>query len=196
MSNLTEIKERFNEIREGVLEWLKDQTDWPVVMSDHSDPRPDGPHIAFKLLTSLEKIGAKDEQIIDKATGKVTTRSHRVFTISIEAVGRPVGPDDELEDFIRATDMLNAVNLSMDTVGVKEHFNGMHVAVLDEGDVVDISALLETETEPRAVLDIRCSARFDFTETPSYYDAVKMSGDFDTDGDGNFNYNTGVIDVS
>ncbi len=196
MSNVTQIQERFNEINTVILEWLKEQADFPVVMAESSDPRPDETHLSFKMLTNLIKLGAKDERIINKTTGKVTLRAHRQFTVAIEAIGNPVGPDEDLDDLIRATDILHAVHISLDQITVRDKFNAADLAIINEGTVTDISQLLETETEPRALLEIVLAARFDITDNPGYFDTVELTGDFDTDCDGEFDdYSTGVIQV-
>ena len=195
MSFVTQIKERFNEIRETFLEFLQEQGDVPVVMAEHSDPRPDEAHISFKLLTNLIKLGSKDESIADKTTGKVTLRAHREFTIAIEAVGKPVGPDDDLEDMVRATDLLDAVHMSLDMASVRSKFDEIGLAIVNEGSVTDISQIMDTETEPRALLEIVCRARFDLIDEPGYFDKMQVSGDFDTDCDGTADISTGTIDV-
>lgn len=194
MSDFDEINERFNEIRETILEWLQDRTDRPVVFADQSDPRPNEPHVSFKLLTNLIKLGSFDERILNKTSPyKSTLRAHREFVVAIEAVGSPVGPSDDLDDFVRATDILTGVHLSLDQITVRDRFNAIGLAVVNEGAVTDISQLLETETEPRALLEVRFRARFDITDNPGYFEKVEMSGDVDTDSDGNSDYNTGTI---
>jgi len=190
-----------DEIRDDVLlPWLEDVTDLPVVMADHSDPRPKGPHVSFKLLSNLSKIGALDERVpvyndANEHTGTFKIRAHREFIVSIEAVGSPVGPSDDLEDFVRATDILNAVHLSLDLTKTRNIFSEGNVAIYDEGSVTDISQILETETEPRALLELGCRARFDLTDNPGYFDKAQIEGDFDTDCDGSDDYSTGIVDI-
>ncbi len=196
MSNVKELRERFNEIRKVIRKWLVEQTDMSVVFAGHSDPRPDEPHVVFKLLTNLVKLGSKDETFMNKTTGLVTLRAHREFTVSIEAIGKPVGPDDELEDLVRATDILDAAHLSLDLDTVRARFDAIGLAIVDEGSVIDISQLLETETEPRALLEIVFRARFELLDNPGFFEKVQMSGEFDTDFDGVDNISTGLIEVS
>ena len=195
MSFVTQIKERFNEIRETLLEFLQEQADVPVVIAEQSDPRPDEAHLSFKVLTNLIKLGSKDERLMDTATGKTTLRAHREFTVAIEAIGKPVGPDDDLEDMVRATDLLDAVHMSLDFDTVRSKFDEIGLAIVNEGTVTDISQIMDTETEPRALLEIVCRARFDLIDEPGYFDKLQVSGDFDTDCDGVDEVSTGTIDV-
>lgn len=168
-------------------------------MADHSDPRPEGPHVSFKLLTSFLPQGAVDEKVMEKKagvlTGKQVQRSYRTFTVAIESVGKAVGPNDKLEDFVRATDILENIHLTMDLETVRARFKKVGVAINDKGSVTDISRFLETETEPRALLEMRCSTRFDIVDNPGYFNKVQLSGDFDTNGDGNADVSTGIIDI-
>lgn len=196
MSNVSAIKERLNEIQGAILAWLQEQADFPVIIADQSDPRPDETHLSFKLLTSLIKLGGMDETIMDTATGIMTLRGFREFTVAIEAVGNPVGPDEDLDDMIRATDILNAVQLSIDLPSTRAYFDSFNVAIAEQGSVTDISQLLETEKEPRALLEVVFRARFDISDTPGYFDKVAMSGDFDADCDGTDDISTGIIQVS
>ena len=196
MSNVGKIKERINEIRSTILTWLQTQTDFPVVFADSSDPRPDEAHVSFKILTNLIKLGSQDEKFINPTTGAVTLRSHREFTVAIEAVGNPVGPDEDLDDLIRATDILNAVHLSLDLDTVRGVFDLIDVAIVNEGTVTDISQILETETEPRALLEIVFRARFDTIDEPGYFDKIELQGEIDTDFDNVSDHDTGIIQVS
>jgi hypothetical protein len=168
----------------------------PVVIAQESDPRPAEAHVSFKLLTGLVKLGSSDELLVDKSNGIITLRGHREFTVAIEAVGNPVSPQDDLETQIRATDILQGVHLSLDLPSVRDKFSAVGVAIVNEGTVTDISQILETETEPRALLEIVLRARFDVIDDVGYFDRVQFSGDLDTDCDGVDDYTTGTIEVA
>jgi len=179
------IKDIFNEIREIILAWLSEATDLTVVIEGESDPRPDPPFVSFKMLTGLVKIGGHDEQIAANATAPFTIRSHREFTISVNAVGKPVGNYDDLSDKIRATDILTDVELSLQKPTVIQRLKDAGLAVIHSDSIVDLSQIIENETEPRAKLDIILRLRIDRTDDPGVIEHVQLSGAFDSDMDGN-----------
>lgn len=192
------MKEFTANLENTFLKWISDYTDYSVVLSDHSDHRPEGPHFAFKVLSDISPIGGADEQIPEKnslgvSTGRIKIRAHREFTISIEAVGKAVGQRGNLKDFVRATNMLNALHLTLDTPTVRARFQKIGVAINDKGTVQDISQFLETETEPRALLEMLCSTRIDLMDDPGYFENSEISGQTDTNEDGIYNLDTGIF---
>jgi len=200
MSNYKIIKELTEKIESTFLKWITDEGAYSVVMSEHSDHRPDGPHFAFKILGEITPIGGSDEQTMEKnhlgeLTGRMVLRAHREFTISIESVGKAVPNRGNLKDFVRATDMLNALHLGLDTPTVRARFQAINVAINDKGNVSDISQFLETETEPRALLEMLCSTRIDIVDEPGYFENAEITGCTDTNGDGTYNLDTGLIEI-
>jgi len=194
------VKELTRTIENTFLQWITDEGAYSVVMSDHSDHRPEGPHFSFKILSDINPIGGSDEETMEKdsngnATGRMVIRAHREFTVSIEAVGKAVGQRGKLKDFVRATDMLNALHLGVDTPTVRARFQEKNIAINDKGTVSDISQFLETETEPRALLEMFCSTRIDIVDEPGYFDSAEVSGSVDTDGDGVYDLDTGLITI-
>ena len=140
-------------------------------------------------------MGGHDEKYTDPTDGRTVVRSHRNFTVRIEAVGQPVGPRDDLDRLLRATDMLQAVEMSTDTNSTISRLDRLGVAIVDEGDVLDISQFMETENEPRAVLDMIFRARFDQVDDPGYFDTIEFEGEFDSGRGGNPDHSTGTITV-
>ncbi len=181
------IKEKLHEVRATLYEWLRDVADYPVVFAESSDPRPSEPHLVFKLFPSLVRIGGRDEhRPATEAGGSYTIISHRMMTVTITAAGWPVGQGDELDDKVEATHILTEVQLSLERPTVLESLQAIDLSVLSEGDIIDVSAVQETETEPRAVLDIILGIRFDVTDDPGIIEKVKISGALDSTFDGNF----------
>jgi hypothetical protein len=185
---LDNTKEKFNEIRSVLLAWLEDISDFPVVIAEESDPRPNQgePHVAFKILTNLVKLGSRDEHRPATATTEYKVVSHREFTVSITAVGSPVSDDEDLDDKVRATDILNEIQLSLERPTVLDRFTEIDLAVVSEGTVVDTSLLLETETEPRATLDVIFRVRIDVEDDPGIIEKTRISGEIDSNMDGSF----------
>lgn len=188
---LSNTQERFNEIRTKLREWavgvLGDDDN--IVIAEESDPRPSGAHLSINMLGGIQSLGSNAERRTDGTTGRETTTNHQEFTVSLMAVGCP-NSGNYIEDRVRAVDILNELKFSLEKHSTQAFFNEIDLVIADEGEITAIPATLETEIEPRAVLDIRCRARFDIVDedhdSTSYFDSTKISGSVDTDGDGTF----------
>lgn len=178
------VKNRLREVRDGLHKWLSYVADYPVVMAEASDPRPAEPHLAFKLFPSLVRVGSRDEHRPATDTTPYTIVSHRMITVTITAGGWPVGPYDDLEDKVEATHLLTAVQLALEAPTTQAMLQSLDLGIINEGEVIDISAEQETETEPRAVLDIIFGIRIDITDDPGCIEKAKMSGELSPTFDG------------
>lgn len=181
---------KYAEIREVVQRWLEDVTDYPSIFAEESSPRPDAPYTAFKFLTSLQKIGAVDEQIPATSSRAYKIRHFRQFTLSIQAFGRR--DDDE---YISAGAILSHVQNTLDVPTVAEVFRDIGLSLVSEGSVTDISQELDTEVEPRAVLDIIFNVCFETEDDPGVIESVAVRGLFDLDGDGDPEIDSGVTQI-
>jgi len=189
-------REKFNEIRAALYQWLTDIADVPVVIAEESDPRPSGPHLAFTILTTLVRVGGLDEHLPKTATREYTIRSQRTFTVSITAAGTPVGNFDDLDAKVRAVDLLNEVQLSLERPTVMEPLRAIGLSIFEQGQVISLPAEQETETEPRAVLDIIFGVCIEVTDEPGYIEKVQVSGQIDTDKDGSLDLDIPEFEVS
>lgn len=188
---LSSTKTKFDEIRETIRRWAADilDDDDAVVHAKESDPRPSGPHVSVGILGDPIRIGRNAERKTDSTTGRETTISHWEFMVSFMAVGCPNAGND-IEDKIRAEDILMELKLAMEMYSTQAFFDEINLVIADEGNIQSVPAVLETETEPRAVLDIKCRVRIEVVDETnddeSYFDNTKISGSVDTDGDGTF----------
>jgi hypothetical protein len=148
------------DIERAWFRWLeaRKHEDFNIVFSEELSrtdaPRPRPPFITLKLISGPRTKGSDDLRRVGNGF-KIT--GLRQYTLSIQAFGE--GGYDALEDYVtRLDDQLEAADLRRD-VGI---------GIVSRGDVVDISALLETGYERRAQLDVifSCSTEVDAVAAP------------------------------
>jgi len=135
-----------NEIYKTVHGWLKlaaSLSDRHIIKSDNNDPRPTHPYLTVKINASDTPVGA-DERIHEtKADGTPTEhiRGIREGMISIQGFGE--GCDDWLA--------LAGASLSM--AHVQRFLRDNNLVIMRSGGTANVSAMLETEHEPRCARD-------------------------------------------
>lgn len=173
MSNVVE--KRMNEIRDFLFKFLKGACPkYPVVFEDQHEPRPNGPYVSFKLLTSMIKLGALDERRWSAEDECFYRVGFREFTVSIKAVGSAL--EGTKASGIRAINMLGEIQWILDDPDTAELFRAAGVAVVDPQNIVDTTELEENLFIPKAVLDIRMSARIQEALTTGTIEHVMVSG--------------------
>lgn len=110
------------------------------VLTGKDGPRPKPPYITLKIISGPRARGF-DELRRKPNSSIFVTGGLRQYTLSIQAFG--MGAHDALDNLVARMDDPNA------SIERKKL-----VAIVDRGDVVDISALLETGYERRAQLDV------------------------------------------
>ncbi len=187
---MTGVKEAMNEYREAIQKWLSDTTDLVVVFGERSDPQPDKPYISFKFLTGLIKVGSQDEFVaaVKAQTGPPAVAEkpahvvhQRNITVSITAIGRY---NDDPDKYDRASDILAQVQNSLGLPTTVQIFRAAGLALRQDDTISDISVLLDTETESRAVFDIIFGVALTTEDDPGFIDTVELEGNFDSDQDG------------
>lgn len=201
------VRQVMNEIREHIRQWIvavfeRENFQPEVIPAELSLPRPNPPYITFKIASLNTKRGAVDEQIplIDANPGgapdiqSYKTRATREFTLSIQFFGLA---SEDWEQAISAMDMAMAVQNSIDLRSVKDFFSEKNLGIVNDNNIQDISELIDSETEPRAIYDVIMSARFETEdEAITFIESIEYQGDFDTNMDGTFNKSTGPVTVS
>ncbi len=135
-----------------VREWLKagatpgtPLTDVQVKKQDVKGPRPALPYLAVKVLVADIEVGEDEDRYTDGGAGLVNqhTVGHRRGTVSIQGYGK-----ETAEWLARAHRMLRDP-LIMRTV-LKDEATGEGISLVALGSgLVDLSAFLDTEIEPR-----------------------------------------------
>lgn len=161
-----------------ILAWLSSVVNYTVVFEQSSDPRPPAPYVAFKMLTGLIKYGNQDEVGNDPAdvSGRsFLVKGHRKCTIRIEAIGLAT---DDLTTSVRATDILQDVQNSLSRPSIRDAFRFGNFSIIDFKAVTDISKLLETETEPRAQLEVVIGLAMEIQDAITTIEHVSVGGTF------------------
>lgn len=174
-----------DKIEQGIQSWLETTVSYPVVFSGQNMVRPPAPFVSWKLLTGMIKIGSFDELYVNKNDLNYHLKGQRQFTALFEATG--IATDGTLKNRVRATDILGEIQYSLNKPETIGHFQNINLVIQEENEISDITELLETEYEPRASLEITFRIAIDEIVDPGTIDLISVSGDLDTNFDGNYN---------
>lgn len=112
------------------------------VRSSDSQGSPKG-FIEYKFLTGLLAVGLKDELRFDQAQDKFFLYGVREFAVQVDAVGE------------KSVECIAQVQQGLSSPIICDVLRAAGLSVIDDNTVADATLFLETEHEPRAVLDVR-----------------------------------------
>lgn len=158
----------FEELKTHWRDWIVSQvpTECKVIyaepISGGDGPRPPKPYITLKIISGPRARGF-DELRRKPNSDVFQVGGLRQYTLSIQAFG--LGGYDMLGDLVsRMDDPYASVEKSR------------VVAIVDRGDVVDISSLLETGYETRAALDVIFHAAKNLDTSIKPIERVRIGG--------------------
>lgn len=172
---MSAVTEKLNDIRAFIFEWLDDLLDYPVILSDQHDPRPNPPYVAFDLLTGFVKQGTADEIRWNSNDSAWDLIGRRNITVSFKATGTSL--DGSYQSRVRSSDLLADIQWSLDKPATVEDFKANDLGIVDEAAIQDISEVENNLFVPKHVLDIIFSTTI--TEQLDTYpiEKVTYSGD-------------------
>lgn len=130
-------------------------------LSGKDGPRPNPPYVTIKVISGPRPRGF-DELRREAGTSNFTVSGMRQYTLSIQGFG--MGIRDELSDLVSKMDDPYA---SIERKGI---------GIVDRGDVVDISDLMETGYERRAQLDVIFNAAKNLPSSIKPIERASISG--------------------
>jgi hypothetical protein len=137
-----------------------------VIYEESSGPRPPRPYVTLKIIAGpSEKAFDELRPIPADPNKKFDLTGIRQYTVSMKAFGEA------------AHDILSDLQLCLEAPDSIEFFiRNEDIAVVSRGPVTDISALLETGFETRAVMDVIFNAVVSKVVDPSTIESTEISG--------------------
>lgn len=132
-------------IRSAGLEVADYVSDQKVILEPFKGPRPAAPYISIQSRGPLQSISLTGHHTFDGDT--ITYSQLRSSDFLIQAFGAD------------ALDWLERARLVLDDPGVQEHLESLGFSINDSGDLIDVSALLDTNIEERFALTVTVSCR-------------------------------------
>lgn len=155
---------------------VKRASGYPVVIwADQNAERPAKPYCSLRLDNDGSAAGLDELRVRDAdapAPGAdlvLETVKHDEFLFTVNVYGAAVtGP---LSARVVATKVKNALSLESNI----EALDAANIAVIDQGTVQNLTALLEVEFEPRAVLAIRLRVADGAEELNTWIETVETT---------------------
>jgi hypothetical protein len=169
------VEKRMNDVRDFLFKFLKQASPkYPVVFDEQHDPRPLGPYVSFKLLTSFVKVGTLDERRWSEADECFYRIGFREFTVSIKATGSAF--DGTKSSGVRATSLLADIQWALEDPEHAESFRAAGIGIVEWQNIVDTTELEENIFVPKAVFDVRMSVRVQEALTTGTIEHVVVGG--------------------
>lgn len=116
-----------------------------IILEDQNVVRPKPPYVSYRFLTGPVKIGTQDDQVYDEVTDSVVISGPRNMTISLKAYGTQK---------VSSLQIMTNLQASLEMQSVQQLFQSQNMAVVEAGNVLEISSALETGIEDRAQMDV------------------------------------------
>lgn len=113
-------------------------------------PRPSKPYLSMRLI-GPKVLSFQDDQRFNPSTNLFEVKGLREYTISIQAFG------------VDASDILGEIQTKLSYPEVTEFFSShdADIGIVDRGDVLNVTELLDTAYEARAAMDVRFYSKSD-----------------------------------
>jgi hypothetical protein len=152
-------------IRAAILAWLETELGITIIYADKAAPRPATPYASIKLV-SLRRIGFDHAGDLSDV-GIQDFDGDRVLSVSVQVFG-----NDSSDPIDLARSALNG--LSKQSIFLPLAVAGL--APLRQGGVNDLTALADTEWEPRAQFDQEFALTDEYTDDVGLIEHVEGSG--------------------
>jgi len=162
------------DIQNTIQTWVAQQTSLTTIWAKQNAPRPAMPYCALTIL-SLTRVG-HDENLPPDNTGlyKIIGNSYLNLNVSIF-----YKKDDATIDGIN---LLDALRLSVKKQSVNDYFNANKLSFIRPlTNIMDISEVVATGFEQRALLDMQFLIATYITDTVSLIQHIDGTGTVDTD---------------
>jgi hypothetical protein len=166
------------QIEQALRAWIMTTTglhDSKVIFADQDAPRPvSGPFATIKGRLSRTRIGAFDEEAASEDDDSDIIRTQRRrLTVSINLIGTD------------ALSLADDASDGLDRYDVREALDAVGLAVIDPGDVRDLTGLIETRHEERGQFDAVFHMVSQTTETVGWIEIVEGTATYtDAEPDG------------
>lgn len=153
-------------IRDTLHDWIDANTTGlnAIVRLEQNNPRPALPYVGYRI-SGLDKIGHDYvERPEDLQEARVS--GNREFTVEIQHFGSG------------AIDRLEGLRSSLEMPAQRVLFDAQGIAFVDDLGITDISQLLDTRYEERALLELRFRVGTDYTTITGQIDTVKIDKTF------------------
>jgi len=158
---------RARNIEDAFRRWVVDETKLIVVFDNQNAPRPARPYVLISDVTGWVK--AQNTDAIESVSGdKFRVRGRRLKTFQVDCFGDVEAKTNPLE-------ILEALRDGLDDPLVVQRMHTDEYSVQDDSDVKDLSALRDTNFEPRASTDFVVAAEFYRETEPGYVERAEVN---------------------
>ena len=162
-------------IQKALYDWIKSETDGvipqdQIVWRNQSEPLPTRPCVSMKIISGPKRTGYQDNTVMASDTA-IMIGGQREMTVSIQVFGnrmihRPLSNQMALD-----------LNSSLSKSSVLDRLSASGVAVCNQGEVTNLTALEETEYEERAGFDVLLSVAENITDETGFIEHADVTPD-------------------
>ena len=156
-------------LKSAIYEWIVGEVggapfDAAVIFSDQATPRPTRPYVTIRLNPQVTE-GMFDEDLGVDNDGIATIRGYRTVTVALQSFGP------------RARDIMNVLQGSLSKESVRStFFNGNDLSLINTGEILNLTNLLDTEFEERAAMDLMVGFAQEITDDVGRIETVEVTG--------------------
>ncbi len=154
-----------DDIRQGLYSWIMKELKITTLFAEQYKIRPQKTPYAVIRTSVITAYGLMDESAEVDNDGLAEIDGHRRMSVNIEVIGQGSN-----EKTLQLQASLSKVNV------LGELWNVYGIAILDKGDITNITELLETEGLERASLDIRIGYAVQYIENQGLIEKVELNG--------------------
>jgi len=156
----------WDEKRQAIIQWLEKVSGVTAIFEDQDAPRPTPPYITVKIISGPIRVGHDETRVRENNT-IVDIVGQRQFTVSVTSIG---------SDQSEAEKIMNCVQISVCRDEIRQDFIAADLAFQTAEGPFDLSALLDTVTEPRKQMDVIFGTVFSIEEEQGRVEQVEVTG--------------------
>lgn len=167
----------FASIEDALYTWAFAQLGMPVFWSNQKFPQPARPYATLKLTGPRVLSGsdaAETTTDLGRPAGEEVETKYsgpRELTCSVQVYAVPTSGASSARALLARAQ----ASLSRDSVAAALRAAGL--AIVDQGGIADLTALLETNWESRAAMDVRLGCTDSATDRTGYIETVELVDD-------------------
>lgn len=159
------------EVAQAMRQWVITSTgldEGKVILSHQNAPRPQPPYAVINPKLAITRRGLIDEErLVPGQPGKIQRIGHRRISVSLNIYGANAIP------------FVCMAQSGLERYDVREALEAAAgLTVIDQGQVRDLTAFMETHWEERGQVDVIFGIAQEVIEDVGYIETVEYSGEF------------------